>query len=310
LCELPFAELFLGRTKRPLLLCLVDAHLCAALQGEPAVEAEAYAELQTRLEDTALEILDRATESSREMAYRILVRAAPRWEGRSALELAIDLDMNSFVVHRTVQLIVADEWWRGKYPHSPLALHPSAPRRLALLDAWLPLVRLATTTAVVTSGIGVATSSDESATNARRAPPPRLSNVQQMRHALHLLATTDRGASALVRIAEARLEAAAARVGGGTRAPKLRGKGGGSEVWGSNVSMTSRRQQQLLTLAELELLHASASIAPAAAATHRSLCAPPPAIERLLSRARAWRLLHVPLLAAKQTGRFHCGISR
>lgn len=73
-----------------------------------------------RLEDTALEIIDRASENSRDVAYRLMIRACPKWSGLCPLELAVDFQVESFLAHRTVQLIVAGEWWRGKYPGSPL----------------------------------------------------------------------------------------------------------------------------------------------------------------------------------------------
>mmetsp|Transcript_20624 Transcript_20624/g.48406 ORF Transcript_20624/g.48406 Transcript_20624/m.48406 type:complete len:1424 (-) Transcript_20624:31-4302(-) len=194
MAETSIAELFLDKCKQPLNMCLAGARLCVSLAEAPDMEGEAYLEIKVRLEDTALELIDRAADAGRDVAYRMLVRGSPAFGGLCPLELAVDMGVISFQAHRTVQAIVAGEWWRGKYPGSRLAIGPSAAWWSVLLENWVPFVQFLDTAEVHTDEIGVCRLASDCKQEGGNFH--RLANVHQMRAAVQILATQGAGGKA------------------------------------------------------------------------------------------------------------------
>lgn len=148
------ADLLLDRTKQPLRLALVGAALCSELANVPDVEAETFVGLQVHLEDTAIEILDRAS-ADKDVAYALLVRGSERWGGLCPLELAVDLGLKSFLAHRTVQVIVGGEWWFGRYPSSRACVSTGAGLAAVMAQALVPFARFTKLYAIETDDQGI-----------------------------------------------------------------------------------------------------------------------------------------------------------
>lgn len=297
LASQPMVELFLDRSKQPLRLCIVGAHLCAVLAEQPDVEPDAYATIRERLETTALEIIDRAAEAGRDVAYRMLVRGSPKWGGLSPLELALDMDVQSFLAHRTVQLVVGSEWWRGKFPHSPLAVHAGTPGYLVLLEAWVPFFRFAQTMTLSTDAIGLPHAKAEVWDSGAEPLIGRLANVGQMRLAVKAVALHDRWAQAMHAPVEARLASArslggaSAGAGAAKPAPSSRGEGGSKQATPVRGEMRSR-MHRAGTIATFEAPEDKRKLAQQSVSTllHGRFCHP------VLHRLQFMHLLHVPLV--------------